>query len=92
MTLAMGGGQPHKLIHAVAATPANVADSTVSPELLHGHEIRADAFLLGQCGKRHAIAAGGGGIELARPDQHLNQRHVGSGEATGCRHCSIRLP
>src|SRR5947199_10214301 len=25
-----------KLIHAVVATPANVADSTVLPELLHG--------------------------------------------------------
>src|SRR5438046_9086972 len=30
-----------KLIHAVMATPANVADSTVLPELLHGHETRA---------------------------------------------------
>jgi len=29
-----------KLIHAVAATPANVADSTVLPELLHGRETR----------------------------------------------------
>src|SRR5207249_11337572 len=29
-----------KLIHAVAATPANVADSTVLPELLHGQETR----------------------------------------------------
>src|SRR5207248_6429109 len=29
-----------KLIHAVVATPANVADSTVLPELLHGHETR----------------------------------------------------
>ena len=29
-----------KLIHAVAATPANIADSTVLPELLHGHETR----------------------------------------------------
>jgi IS5 family transposase len=29
-----------KLIHAVAATPANVADSTVLPELLHGQENR----------------------------------------------------
>jgi len=27
-----------KLIHAVVATPANVADSTVLPELLHGNE------------------------------------------------------
>jgi IS5 family transposase len=29
-----------KLIYAVAATPANVADSTVLPELLHGNETR----------------------------------------------------
>jgi IS5 family transposase len=29
-----------KLIHAVAATPANVADGTVLPELLHGQERR----------------------------------------------------
>ena len=29
-----------KLIHAVAATPANVADSTALPELLHGQETR----------------------------------------------------
>ena len=29
-----------KLIHAVVATPANVADSTVLPDLLHGHETR----------------------------------------------------
>src|SRR6201982_137857 len=41
------GMKPHlgvdsrsKLIHAVAATPANVADSTVLPDLLHGHETR----------------------------------------------------
>jgi transposase, IS5 family len=29
-----------KLIHSVAATPANVADGTVLPELLHGNETR----------------------------------------------------
>jgi IS5 family transposase len=29
-----------KLIHAVVATPANVADSTVLPDLLHGSETR----------------------------------------------------
>jgi transposase, IS5 family len=29
-----------KLIHSVAATPANVADGTVLPELLHGRETR----------------------------------------------------
>ena len=29
-----------KLIHAIVATPTNVADSTVVPELLHSHETR----------------------------------------------------
>jgi len=29
-----------KLIHAVAATPANVADRTILPDLLHGQETR----------------------------------------------------
>src|SRR5690349_5878047 len=29
-----------KLIHAAVATPANAADSTVLPELLHGKETR----------------------------------------------------
>ena len=29
-----------KLIHAAVATPANVADSTVLPDLLHGNETR----------------------------------------------------
>ena len=39
-----------KLIHAVAATPANVADSRVLPELLHGRETRvwADQAYRGQ--------------------------------------------
>jgi len=36
----LGVDSRSKLIHAVAATPANVADSTVLPELLHGHETR----------------------------------------------------
>src|SRR5215831_16594621 len=35
-----GADSRTKLIHAVAATPANVADSTVLPELLHGQETR----------------------------------------------------
>src|SRR6516164_9180528 len=37
----------------------------------------ADAFLLGQCGKRYAVAAGEGGIEAARSDQQLDQPPVG---------------
>ena len=37
---AFGVDSRTKLIHAVAATPANVADSTVLPDLLHGRETR----------------------------------------------------
>ena len=37
----------------------------------------ADAFLLGQCGKRYAVAAGEGGIEAVCPDQQLDQPPVG---------------
>jgi IS5 family transposase len=36
----LGVDSRSKLIHAVAATPANVADSTVLRELLHGQETR----------------------------------------------------
>src|ERR1700751_3436882 len=36
----LGVDSRSKLIHAVAATPAHVADSTVLPELLHGQETR----------------------------------------------------
>jgi IS5 family transposase len=34
----LGVDSRNKLIHAVVATPANVADSTVLPDLLHGNE------------------------------------------------------
>ena len=37
---AIGIDSRTKLIHAVVATPANVADSTVLPDLLHGQETR----------------------------------------------------
>ena len=51
-----------KLIHAVAATPANVADSTVLPELLHGQETRVwgDQAYRGQRAviREHAQGAG----------------------------------
>jgi IS5 family transposase len=47
-----------KIIHAVAATAANVADSRVLPELLHGNETRVwgDQAYRGQTGviKKHA--------------------------------------
>jgi IS5 family transposase len=36
----LGVDSRSKLIHAVAATPANTADSTVLPDLLHGKETR----------------------------------------------------
>ena len=37
----------------------------------------AHAFPLGQYGKRHAIAVGECGIELARPDQQLDESRIG---------------
>ena len=50
-----------KIIHAVAATAANVADSTVLPELLHGGETRVwgDQAYRGQTDaiKKHAPKA-----------------------------------
>jgi transposase, IS5 family len=50
-----------KLIHAAVATPANVADSTVLPDLLHGNETRVwgDQAYLGQRAviRRHAPRA-----------------------------------
>jgi IS5 family transposase len=50
-----------KLIHSVVATPANVADSTVLPELLHGRETRVwgDQAYRGQRAviRRHAPKA-----------------------------------
>jgi len=50
-----------KLIHAVVATPANVADSTMLPDLLHGQETRVwgDQAYRGQRAaiRRHAPRA-----------------------------------
>ena len=40
MTAHIGVDSRTKLIHAVVATPANVADSKVLPQLLHGRETR----------------------------------------------------
>ena len=40
MTAHIGVDSRTKLIHAVVATPANVADSRVPPQLLHGRETR----------------------------------------------------
>ena len=40
MAARRSGSTSPKLIHAVQATPANVANSTVLPDLLHGNETR----------------------------------------------------
>jgi len=40
MKARLGVDSRSKLIHAAVATPANVADGTVLPLLLHGNEIR----------------------------------------------------
>ena len=51
-----------KLIHVAVATPANVADSTVLPDLLHGNETRVwgDQAYRGQRAviRRHTASAG----------------------------------
>jgi transposase, IS5 family len=48
-----------KLIHSVVATPANVADSAVLPELLHGEETRVwgDGAYQGQSAVIHQCAS-----------------------------------
>ena len=66
---AIGIDSRTKLIHAVVATPANVADSTVLPELLHGNETRVwgDQAYRGQRAviRRHA----------PRAQDFVNRRH-----------------
>src|SRR5262252_8857074 len=61
MTAHLGVDSRTKLIHAVAATPANAADSTVLPDLLHGKETRVwdDQAYRGQRAviRRHAPKA-----------------------------------
>jgi IS5 family transposase len=49
-----------KLVHSVVATPANVADSAVLPQLLHGGETRVwgDQAYRGQTGAIHTVAPG----------------------------------
>jgi IS5 family transposase len=46
----LGVDRRTKLIHAAVATPANAADSTVLPDLLHGNEtrVRGDQAYRGQ--------------------------------------------
>jgi IS5 family transposase len=57
----LGVDSRSKLIHAVVATPANAADSTVLPDLLHGRETRVwgDQAYRGQRGviRQHAPKA-----------------------------------
>ena len=49
----IGVDSKHKIIHSAEVTAANVADSTVLPELLHGGETRVwgDAAYQGQTAK-----------------------------------------
>jgi IS5 family transposase len=58
----MGVDSQHKLIHSVVATAANVADSQVLPDLLHGEEtgVYGDQAYRGQSEviKQHAPRAG----------------------------------
>src|SRR5712672_2891190 len=58
-----------KLIHAVVATPANVADSTVLPDLLHGQEARVwgDQAYRACVGISNAIAAQASASTAKRP-------------------------
>src|SRR6516225_450416 len=43
----------------------------------------ADTFALGKCGKRNTAAADAGSVELARPEEQLDQPGVGSGCGEG---------
>jgi len=58
----LGVDSRSKLIHLVAATPANAPDSTVLPDLLHGHETRVwgDQAYRGQRAviRQHAACSG----------------------------------
>ena len=53
-----------KLIHTALVTPANVADATVLPELLHGEETRVwgDQAYRGQSGCHSGMCAAGAGL------------------------------
>ena len=66
-----------KLIHAAVATPANVADSTVLPDLLHGRETRVwgDQAYRGQRAviRQHAPNAQD---FTNRRYRHRNSRHI----------------
>ncbi len=54
----VGVDSKHKLIHSAVVTPANVADATVLPELLHGEETRVwgDGAYQGQSEVIHQCA------------------------------------
>lgn len=78
-----------KLIHAVTATPANVADATMLPALLHGHETRVygDQAYRGQTAviRHHAPRAQdftnrryrhGGQVDEVEREQHRTKATV----------------
>ena len=70
-----------KLIHSAVATAANVADSTVLPELLHGEETKVwgDQAYRGQTEAIHEVRATGAGpdqptLSLQRPHRRRRAR------------------
>jgi IS5 family transposase len=54
----VGVDSKHKIVHSAVATPANVSDATVLPELLHGEETRVwgDGGYQGQTAAIHRAA------------------------------------
>jgi len=80
----VGVDKKHKLIHSMAATAANVHDSTMLPELLHGRETQVwgDSAYAGQTELIEALAPGakdltqkrGRGYSYLTPRQRLLNR------------------
>ena len=69
----IGVDRRHKLIHSVAATAANIHDSHLLPELLHGNEtgVWGDSAYQGQSAVIHALAP------RARDMTHRRYRRAG---------------
>jgi IS5 family transposase len=74
-----------KLIHSALVTPANVADATVLPELLHGEETRVwgDQAYRGQADVIHASAPRAGHALLRRLAE--SQTFAGVGEQSSAQ-------
>ena len=78
-----------QLVCSQPARLASIEDGLrdVRGEMAEANEPReigwAHAFLLGQCGKRHTVAADECGVEAARPDQQLDQPLTSSSAGLG---------